>query len=416
MHLQRIQQRRLGDVSTIARGPSMAPPADWRSAVPSVSGAYVPEIDALRCFAMTAVIAIHCGLFPFGWMGVWLFFVVSGFAVTTSLFSAKHAGHSIWRRMGTFFARRVLRIWPVYFAFLAVSALFILAFRPAGDLAELPWLLTFTQNIKMMIESYAPGTHWGGFAHLWTISVEQQFYLVFPLLLLLPGRRWRSLVLIGVICAAPFIRYATGLWSQSQGQGPLSAAFAVYAFGPGHFDAFAAGSLIALFRHEIAANRRYAAIAAVIALGMSALYVLAYAVVNLALFGHISLGVLRNILSGVLYGQGREIWVYYVPTSLSVALLMALLVGREWLLRLCRLPGLQAIGRISYGGYLFHVPVLMIIASLVPAFDGPVTGASTYLAHIALFVCAYVATVAVAWLSYRYLEQPFHRLGQRKAA
>lgn len=415
MNLQRGQMRSISDLPTIALASSLAIPAKPASRVTTIPGAYVPEIDALRCFAMTAVIAIHCGLFPFGWMGVWLFFVVSGFAVTTSLFSTKHAGHSMWRRMGTFFARRVLRIWPVYFAFIAASALFIVAFEPMGDLAEVPWLLTFTQNIKMIIESYAPGTHWGGFAHLWTISVEQQFYLVFPLLLLLRGRRSRTLALIVVICAAPIIRYATGVWSLSHGQQPLSAAFAVYAFGPGHFDAFAAGSLIALFRKEIAANRRYADIAAVIALAVSALYVLAYGVVNVRLAGHVSLGALRNILSGVLYGQGREIWVYYVPTSLSAAVLMAILVRRQPLLRLCRLPGLQAIGRISYGGYLFHVPVLMILGSLVPAFDGPVTGLRTYLVHSGLFVCAYAATVAVAWLSYQYLEQPFHRIGQRKA-
>jgi peptidoglycan/LPS O-acetylase OafA/YrhL len=415
MNLQRGQMRSIDGLSTIAPASSTAFFAERSIADTSVPGAYVPEIDALRCVAMTAVIAIHCGLFPFGWMGVWLFFVVSGFAVTTSLFSAKHVGRSIWSRMGTFFARRALRIWPIYFAFIAVSALFILAFRPVGDLAELPWLLTFTQNIKMIIESSAPGTHWGGFAHLWTIAVEQQFYLVFPLLLLLPGRGLRSLALIAVILAAPVIRYATGAWSIAHGHDPLNAAFAVYAFGPAQFDAFAAGSLIALFRREIAANRRYADIAAVIALLVSAVYVLAYAVINFRLSGHFSVGVFRNILSGILYGQGREIWAYYVPTSLGVALLMAILVRRERLLRLCRFPGLQAIGRISYGGYLFHVPVLMILGSLVPPFDGPVTGASTYLVHIALFVCAYLATVVVASLSYRYIEQPIHRVSQRKA-
>ncbi|HTH99836.1 MAG TPA: acyltransferase family protein, partial [Acidisoma sp.] len=126
-------------------------------------------------------------------------------------------------------------------------------------------------------------------------------------------------------------------------------------------------------------------------------------------------GVLRNILSGILYGQGREIWVYYVPVSLSVAVLMGILVGKPSLLRLCRFPGLQAVGRISYGGYLFHLPVLMILGGLVPAFDRPVAGPSTYFIHIAQFICAFFTTVAVAWLSYRYIEQPFHRIGQRKA-
>jgi hypothetical protein len=56
------------------------------SAAPPLPSGYVPEVDALRGIAMTLVILIHCKLAPFGWMGVWLFYVVSGFSVTTSLF------------------------------------------------------------------------------------------------------------------------------------------------------------------------------------------------------------------------------------------------------------------------------------------------------------------------------------------
>ncbi|MCB8877318.1 acyltransferase family protein [Acidisoma silvae] len=388
--------------------------ADRSTLATRAASAYLPEVDALRCLAMLAVIAIHSGLFPFGWTGVWLFFVISGFAVTSSLFSAKHAQHSVTRRIVNFFARRAFRIWPIYFGYIAVSAIFILAFRTPGDLAEVPWLLTFTQNIKMIIESYAPGTVWGGFAHLWTLSDEQQFYVVFPFVLLLPNRRLRTIALVGVILLAPVIRYAVASWSLDQHYDALHAAFAVYAFGPGHFDAFAAGSLIALYRQEIAANIRYAQVAAVVALAISVAYVLTYVLVNIRLSGHVSVSDTRNVLSGVLFGQGRQIWVYYVPTSLGVALLMGILVRNSALLRICNLPGLQAIGRISYGGYLYHVPVLMILGALVPALSPPITGASSYLAHILLFFATAALTVFAASLSYQYLEQPFNRFAQRR--
>lgn len=382
------------------------------SAVPA---AYVPEVDALRCLAMTAVIAIHCGLFPLGWMGVWLFFVVSGFAVTTSLFSAKHNALGVWHRIGTFYVRRALRIWPLYFIFVAANVIVILALGNYSALQEVPWLVTFTQNIKMIIESYAPGTAWNGFAHLWTLSTEQQFYLAFPILLLLPSRRSRTLVLLGVIVAAPLIRYGTGCWAVAYGFDDLRAAFAVYAFGPAHFDAFAIGTLIAMYRHEITQNRRLAPMAAILALAITAIYTLTYMLINFTLIGGISVNLTRNILSGIIFGQGREIWAYFVPVCVSGAILVGILAGDPRCLRVCRLPGLQAIGRISYGGYLFHVPVLMILISLVPAFGRPVTGELSYGVHILLFFCAYLITVGAAWLSFTYVERQLSRLGRSAA-
>ncbi len=97
---------------------------------------------------MTGVIAIHCGLLPFGWMGVWLFFVVSGFAVTTSLFTVRHGARGVWDRIGNFYVRRALRIWPIYFAFLGANIIVLLALGKFGALQDVPWLLTFTENLE----------------------------------------------------------------------------------------------------------------------------------------------------------------------------------------------------------------------------------------------------------------------------
>ncbi|MBW4023066.1 MAG: acyltransferase [Proteobacteria bacterium] len=374
---------------------------------------YVPEVDALRCLAMTAVIAFHCGLFPAGWMGVWLFFVISGFAVTTSLFS-KHSLLSEWHRIAAFYVRRALRIWPLYFFYVVVSVVVLLGLGEYGALREVPWLLSFTQNIGMLVTRGAPGEPWQGYAHLWTLSVEQQFYFILPFLLFLPSRLWRTLLLASVIVIAPLLRLATARWATAHGYDDLGAASIVYAFGPDHFDAFAIGALIAMFRTEITRNRRLAKIAAVTAASFTTVYVLSYMVVNLWLGEPFSASVLRNIVSGVLYGQGREVWAYFVPTVGGAAVLMSILAGGRGCLRICRLPGLQAIGRISYGGYLFHVPVLMILGSLLPFGVRKVEGPATYGSHILLFILTYVITIGVAWLSFNYFEERVSRIGLSK--
>ena len=83
-----------------------------RGILGAVRAGYVPEVDALRGLAMTAVILGHCKLMPFGWMGVWLFYVVSGFSVTTSLFGGRRREASAGAAIGGFYLRRALRIWP----------------------------------------------------------------------------------------------------------------------------------------------------------------------------------------------------------------------------------------------------------------------------------------------------------------
>jgi peptidoglycan/LPS O-acetylase OafA/YrhL len=88
---------------------------------------------------------------------------------------------------------------------------------------------------------------------------------------------------------------------------------------------------------------------------------------------------------------------------------MGILAGERRCLTICRLPGLQAIGRVSYGGYLYHLPVLMILGSTVPLFARPVTGLVSYAVHILLFICAYAITVALAWLSLIFVEERFTR-------
>ena len=111
-------------------------------ASPPIRG-YVSEVDALRCLAMSGVVAQHCGLLPIGWTGVWLFYVISGFAITSSLLSSERSPHSRLFLVRNFYARRCLRIWPLYFAFVGANMVAALALGRSDVLASAPWLAFF---------------------------------------------------------------------------------------------------------------------------------------------------------------------------------------------------------------------------------------------------------------------------------
>jgi peptidoglycan/LPS O-acetylase OafA/YrhL len=151
----------------------------------------VPEnkfagLDHLRAFAILYVFFFHypAGEIPdwlgnfkdFGWTGVDLFFVLSGFLIARQLFQQIKNKTQNW--IGPFFIKRILRIFPVYFAVVAIYFIFP-GFRERESLAPLWKFLTFTQNIGL-----DPGIN-GTFSHAWSLCVEEQFYLFFPLILLL---------------------------------------------------------------------------------------------------------------------------------------------------------------------------------------------------------------------------------------
>jgi peptidoglycan/LPS O-acetylase OafA/YrhL len=403
-----VASARKDDVGEMSARADLPPNRD-----PVPRAGYVPEVDALRGLAMTAVICFHCKLMPFGWMGVWIFYVVSGFAVTSSVSRHTEVRGGWTGMVGSFYLRRALRIWPLYFAFLAANVVVLQWLGWTAPLASLPWLLTFTNNINMILFPDLPQNGWPAFGHLWTLSVEQQFYLVFPMLLLLGSRRALGIVLAGFVLICPLLRLLLGIWFSRLGWDSGHIAFAIYAFAPAHFDAFAIGALLALFRAEIRADGRIVKAVCGAVLVFAVLYIGTYAALGLAEAAHTSPDALRNIISGVLYGQGREAFVYLLPSGFGAVVIVGILSGHTLCLRLCRLPGLQGIGRVSYGGYVLHIPVLMALGAAVPIFDLPVDNWRGVLAHLLLFFLAYPTAIALAWMSFTFFERPIARLGTR---
>ena len=145
-------------------------------------------LDHLRAFAILYVFLFHytnlslgepewlTPLTKFGWTGVDLFFVLSGFLISSQLFSQVNRGEKISLRV--YFTKRSLRIFPLYFAVVTIYFCFPF-FRETETLPPVWKFLTFTQNIGL--DQRNEGT----FSHAWSLCVEEQFYFLFPLIILL---------------------------------------------------------------------------------------------------------------------------------------------------------------------------------------------------------------------------------------
>src|SRR6266536_2942708 len=154
-----------------------------------------PGLDLLRALAIIVVVIYHAALFGFklpsridrfGWIGVDLFFVLSGYLIGGQLLAPLARGNEI--SLGRFFARRVLRIMPAYFVVLAVYFL-LPSWREYPDMSQPLWkFLLSVQNIAL---------HGGtAFSHAWSLAVEDQFYLALPFLLLFLYSRPRAAIII----------------------------------------------------------------------------------------------------------------------------------------------------------------------------------------------------------------------------
>ena len=229
---------------------SVRPPAD-PSQIPSPAK-HIPALDGLRGVAILLVLVYHFCEFTLKphtalyritgamWSGVDLFFILSGFLITGILYDTKQSEHYF----RNFYARRTLRIFPLYYGFLAVcviAALVIGVWEPQWRqlLKCQGWLWTYTANIKIaMADSFMVIK--GGrleLGHFWSLAVEEHFYLVWPLLILILSRRAAMLacVVIGISALLVRVPFCLG--------GHLVAA---YVLTPCRVDALALGALLAL--------------------------------------------------------------------------------------------------------------------------------------------------------------------------
>lgn len=361
---------------------------------------YVPEINALRCYAMLAVMLVHSGVLPVGAWGVWLFFVISGFAITRSLLADESGPGHRGARLKAFFVKRALRILPLYLFYLGVVAAYAAAFHRDSFFAALPYLLTFTYNLAMALGSPTGGA--AGVQHLWSLSGEEQFYLLFPILFVFLPRQRFAAAMAAMLVICPLLRALLSATDHSNSAFALAERIAL--FTPAHFDAFAAGALvsIATYRRQISVRMGTTAVLA------GLLVVLAYLGIFTALQaernGQWSMAALHDILSGTIAGDGREIVAYTAVWIASAGLILAIIAQVPAVCWLMRPRLLNELGKISYGGYVYHGLAIELLDMFTPLRN---TGGLP--SRCVFFGGVFAIAMSLAWLSYRFLEQPFLR-------
>ncbi len=325
----------------------------------------ISQLDGLRAFAFLLVFLRHAIKFPLGWVGVDVFFVLSGYLITRNLIQLRETTPPL-RSFGVFYFRRVLRIIPPYY--LALVAMLIA--QPISG-ADAGWYFGFISNFHDAFVGQIRGVY----APMWSIAVEEQFYLIWPCVVMFVPVRKLPYVFVAVIAIAPVVRYLMTPYGFD----------AIYTLMPARMDLLATGALFALIEQRrptfFTANRvRF------VLLGIAACAVFAAISLSdktfrtnlaLPLFNVVGFGLTACFAVSV-FGYARSL-----DSGPVYQLLMT--------------PILQYVGMISYMCYLSHVIVLKIVGH----------------AHLGVPITAVVGligTIAFATMSWYLVEKPLQRL------
>src|SRR5690349_2021530 len=178
---------------------------------------YRPDVDGLRALAVLAVVAFHAAplLFPGGFLGVDVFFVISGFLISGLVLDQLRAGKFT---MSGFYLRRARRILPALLLMLFVTSLMTLLILMPDELQDFAKLMissvTFVPNLALLSETgyFDVGAHMKPLLHMWSLGVEEQFYFIWPFFLMLMARRDRPAFTLGIICVLAVISFLVHLY------------------------------------------------------------------------------------------------------------------------------------------------------------------------------------------------------------
>ena len=358
---------------------------------------YKPQLDGLRCLAFIGVFCAHWFLHRawYGGFGVQIFFVLSGYLITGILLD-NEAGR-LRDRLKAFMCRRALRVFPAYLAILGVLALM----GSPAFAKSWPWHASYTYNVYVWLGTFH-GKHaelflndwYGAGLHLWSMSVEEQYYLVWPFLLWLTPRRFRTPLMILGIVTSIAARIAFDQANPKAWYGALPIVCGEYVLW--------GGLVAALERGRI--RRIIPPIPAILAGSL--------------LFGLLVAVAKPTREPGPLFTQFITVpndatWALGVQTgyALSFSLVIWGLSNLRGglLLRVASWPPFVHVGKISYGLYLVHLPIWGLTVSILSRH--PTLAEERF--RPLIFVVQLAVTVAIASLSWIVLEKPINDLKSR---
>jgi peptidoglycan/LPS O-acetylase OafA/YrhL len=326
----------------------------------------ITQLDGLRAIAIIAVFSHHAFETKLTWMGVDLFFILSGFLITDILIRSRD--RRILAYFRGFYARRIRRILPPYFLLLAITCL----------LFGVWWVKPWYYYLGFM--NLLPITHVkfpDSLAILWSLAVEEQFYMVWPFIVYFLSERWIARLALFLVILAPLLRWFCTPW--------FSGYVPIYSETPFRMDLLAIGALVSI----VWRNRR----TLIVTYGKYGILLSACGLSGFVLFGHF-VQIKRTANTPV-----SNFLTYEFSLVICLGLFVWALSG--WRVGVLQSRLLQYIGRISYSLYLIHLTALMVCWKYFG--DRSYTSAAV----ASLIACAYAA------LSWKYFEQPILRSGHR---
>lgn len=371
---------------------------------PAARGSHLLGLDAVRGIAVLLVFFHHAVIYSglesgstldwfiralgkSTWIGVDLFFVLSGFLITRVLVDAKGSPTFF----GSFYGRRILRIFPLYYGFLLFALVIYPSLpnvREGQTFSEAQsWYWSYTSNVHVAIYG------WGnpaGIGHFWSLAVEEQFYFIWPLFVWLFNRRQLAYVAIVCFVSALFLRLHIDVYGD-----PLQA----YVLLPTRMDTFAIGAMAALAFQGHRAPSSF----------------IPYLWLALLISGATILAITIDRGGWNTHDEVVSTFGYSVMAIACVCLvsLASQIKAGTLLARASRALGLTTFGKYSYGLYVFHVPMIMMLREAgLQVHIAPEIAGSQILGLLIFAATSFAASFGLSILSFHYWEKPFLKLKQ----
>jgi peptidoglycan/LPS O-acetylase OafA/YrhL len=374
----------------------------------SQTSSHVPALDGIRGIAILCVLLFHLNsilrsethltaILSVGWVGVDLFFVLSGFLITRILIATREDG----RYYSRFYIRRGLRIWPLYFAYILIMYFGLHLISHIGAvqrfsetsqfLRENPLQLSRPLILYLLLIQNLFGFH-DMLGATWSLCIEEHFYLIWPFLVRKLSLASLKKTLWAAFALSPLLRIGYFFFASSR-HIPFGAFYnTIYHSTPFHLDSIIAGSLLGLYwvEWEQPALQR-------------------------ARFWYLMIGGFIASALCLFFTQQNAFAACLAYTSLStlfVGLVGLTLLG--WNRRIFVNPQLRYFGKISYGFYLIHFPIIALFQSH-PVLHKLFHFRNGVLLEVAGATCAVILSFAVSAASWAWFEKPMLKLKDRLA-
>lgn len=392
---------------------------------------YIPSLDGIRGLFCILITLNHWPLLlpfsPIGYEGLQVFFIMSGFLIGRILLYErdKHPGFGSYIKR--FYWRRTLRIFPLYFIYLFACLIARAIFTDIGfvqeSTAELAnnwqYYFTYTSNLKTLFNPSAVDTPF--FGHLWSLGLEEQFYLVMPFLIFTLRGKALKIAVIAIILI-PFITRPLGYHLLTQHyDNEVWAGILVYRNLFFQCDSFAIGAALAIFDFKwIKHPKRWFYILVMVYVGLLAYNQQFFADYAQVLIEKYDMNLDLNYME-ILYVRllglpellpmaNQHFYMMPLVNVIGGLMCLAAIRGNSVGKRFFEHRLMVDIGRVTYGMYVFHFGLIIVFTEGLKAVLGKGMVEGNILLHIPIYIAYLIILYFMAKLSFKYIEGPFLKI------